>query len=102
MEDKYGNLIDLRKIFEAKAPKLMKRMPNWLFRRIQRLLHEEDINRIFTKFERVDLKQNSTIEGTGLGLAICKRIVEHCGGTIALSRSFNLGGACFTVKYPKA
>ena len=40
--------------------------------------------------------------GSGLGLAICKRIAEHCGGTIAYSRSFTLGGACFTVKYPKA
>ena len=40
--------------------------------------------------------------GSGLGLAICKRIVEHCGGTISYSRSFALGGACFTVKYPKA
>ena len=39
--------------------------------------------------------------GSGLGLAICKRIVDHCGGTISYSRSFTLGGACFTVKYPK-
>ena len=50
MEDKYGNLIDFRKIFEAKAPKLMKRMPNWLVRRIQKLLHEEDINTILSKY----------------------------------------------------
>ena len=50
MEDKYGNLIDLRQIFESKAPKLMKRMPNWVFRRIQRLLHEEDINTILSKY----------------------------------------------------
>ncbi len=40
--------------------------------------------------------------GSGLGLAICRRIVDHCGGSIAYSKSFNLGGACFTVKYPKA
>ncbi len=39
--------------------------------------------------------------GSGLGLAICRRIVEHCGGTISYSRSFTLGGASFTVKYPK-
>ena len=50
MEDKYGNLIDFKKILEAKAPKLMKRMPNWLFRRIQKLLHEEDINTILSKY----------------------------------------------------
>ena len=40
--------------------------------------------------------------GSGLGLAICRRIVDPCGGSIAYSKSFNLGGACFTVKYPKA
>ena len=40
--------------------------------------------------------------GSGLGLAICRRIVEHCGGSISYSRSFALGGASFTVKYPKA
>ena len=39
--------------------------------------------------------------GSGLGLAICRRIVEHCGGTISYAKSFTLGGACFTVKYPK-
>ena len=39
--------------------------------------------------------------GSGLGLAICSKIVEHCGGTIAYTKSFALGGACFTVQYPK-
>lgn len=50
MENMQDNLIDLRKIFTAKVPKLMKHMPNWLFRRIQRLLHEADINEILTKY----------------------------------------------------
>lgn len=50
MEDRYDNLINLREIFETKAPKLMKRMPNWVFRRIQRLLHEEEINRILSDY----------------------------------------------------
>lgn len=39
--------------------------------------------------------------GTGLGLAICKNILDRCGGEISYSRSFALGGACFTVRYPK-
>jgi nitrogen fixation/metabolism regulation signal transduction histidine kinase len=38
--------------------------------------------------------------GSGLGLAICRSILESCGATIAYSRSFTLGGACFTVTYP--
>lgn len=40
--------------------------------------------------------------GTGIGLAICKNILERCGGEIAYSRSFSLGGACFTIRYPIA
>ena len=39
--------------------------------------------------------------GTGLGLSICRSIVESCNGTITYSRSYVLGGACFTVKLPK-
>ena len=56
---------------------------------------EENQDKIFTP----DFTTKTS--GSGLGLAICKRIVEHCGGTISYSRSFTLGGACFTVKYPK-
>ena len=50
METPQNNLIDFRKIFTAKVPKLMKHMPEWLFRKIQRLLHEDDINDILTKY----------------------------------------------------
>ena len=50
MEDKYGNLLDLREIFSTKAPKLMDKMPEWLFRRIQKLLHEKDINTILSTY----------------------------------------------------
>ena len=39
--------------------------------------------------------------GTGLGLAISRSILEKCGATIAYSTSFALGGACFTIRYPK-
>ena len=38
--------------------------------------------------------------GSGLGLAICRSILQSCGAGIAYSRSFALGGACFTVTYP--
>ena len=39
--------------------------------------------------------------GSGLGLAISRSVLERCGGTISYSRSFALGGACFTIVYPK-
>ncbi|MBO4475242.1 MAG: HAMP domain-containing histidine kinase [Bacteroidales bacterium] len=38
--------------------------------------------------------------GSGLGLAISRSILESCGASIGYSRSFALGGACFTVTYP--
>ncbi len=44
MDNLENNQIDFRKILTAKVPKLMKHMPEWLFRKIQRLLHEEEIN----------------------------------------------------------
>ena len=39
--------------------------------------------------------------GTGIGLAICRSILEKCEAEISYSRSFTLGGACFTIRYPK-
>ena len=39
--------------------------------------------------------------GSGLGLAISRSILQKCEATIGYSRSFALGGACFTVHYPK-
>ena len=39
--------------------------------------------------------------GTGLGLAISKSVLDKCGATISYSRSFSLGGACFTIVYPE-
>ena len=39
--------------------------------------------------------------GTGLGLAISRSILEKCGATIGYSTSFGLGGACFTIRYPR-
>lgn len=38
--------------------------------------------------------------GSGLGLAISRSILERCGATINYSKSFTLGGACFTIVYP--
>ncbi|MCQ2130774.1 MAG: ATP-binding protein [Bacteroidales bacterium] len=39
--------------------------------------------------------------GAGIGLAICRSILDRCGAEISYSRSFALGGACFTIRYPK-
>lgn len=39
--------------------------------------------------------------GSGLGLAISRSILEKCGATISYKRSYTIGGACFTICYPK-
>lgn len=56
---------------------------------------EENLGKLFTP--------NFTTKnsGTGLGLAISRNVLERCGAVISYSKSFSLGGACFTVQYPK-
>lgn len=53
---------------------------------------------IFEKFYQGDLSRRS--EGNGLGLALVKRIVELCGGKIAV-RSAPGQGAAFVIELPR-
>ncbi|MCR5276836.1 MAG: cache domain-containing protein [Bacteroidales bacterium] len=55
---------------------------------------DENVEKLFTP--------NFTTKngGSGLGLAISRSILERCNATISYSRSFSLGGACFTIRYP--
>ena len=60
----------------------------------------EDINKLFTKFERLDVEKNTTTEGTGLGLAITKKLVELMGGKINVESHFGQG-SIFIVQLPQ-
>ena len=60
----------------------------------------ENINKLFTKFERLDVEKNSTTEGTGLGLAITKALVEMMGGKINAQSQFGKG-SIFMVQIPQ-
>ena len=60
----------------------------------------ENINKLFTKFERLDVEKNSTTEGTGLGLAITKALVEMMGGKINVQSQFGKG-SLFVVSIPQ-
>ena len=51
----------------------------------------ENINKLFNKFERLDVERNTTTEGTGLGLAITKHMVEMMGGTINVQSQYGEG-----------
>lgn len=59
-------------------------------------IKKESIEKLFTKFERLDVEKNSTIEGTGLGLAITKKLTEMMGGTIVVQSVYGQGSK-FTV-----
>ena len=59
-------------------------------------IKEENIDKLFTKFERLDEEGNTTIEGTGLGLAITKKLVDLMHGNIVVQSKFGKGSK-FTV-----
>ena len=63
-------------------------------------IKEEDLEKLYNKFERVDLKQNSTIEGTGLGLAITHNLLDLMGGSIHVESVYG-EGSTFTVSIPQ-
>lgn len=63
-------------------------------------IRAEDINKLFTKFERLDIEKNSTTEGTGLGLAITKKLVELMGGKINVESQYGKG-SMFMVQIPQ-
>ena len=63
-------------------------------------IKKEDIDKLFSKFERVDLERNSTVEGTGLGLAITKNLLDMMGGSIEVESEYGVGST-FTVRLPQ-
>lgn len=59
-------------------------------------IKQENINKLFTKFQRLEEDRNTTIEGTGLGLAITKQLIELMGGKIVVHTVYGEGSK-FTV-----
>ena len=59
-------------------------------------IKEEDLNKLFDGFQRLDLEQNRNIEGTGLGLAITHNLVERMNGRMEVSSEYGKGSV-FTV-----
>ena len=63
-------------------------------------IRPDDLERLFTKFHRLDLEHNSTVEGTGLGLVITQRLLELMDGTIDVQSEYGKGSV-FTVTIPQ-
>ena len=62
---------------------------------------EDQRERVFERFVRLDEARARDAGGSGLGLAIVKEIVAAAGGDVAVSSSA-LGGARFVVRLPAA
>jgi two-component system phosphate regulon sensor histidine kinase PhoR len=60
---------------------------------------EEEQDRIFERFYRVDKSRSRQIGGTGLGLAIVKHVISIFNGSISIKSKPNLG-TTFTIKIP--
>ncbi|MDR1445423.1 MAG: response regulator [Treponema sp.] len=54
-------------------------------------IKNEDIDKLFGEFQRLDVHKNRDIVGTGLGLAISKRLVELMGGAIMVESEYGKG-----------
>jgi two-component system sensor histidine kinase RstB len=61
---------------------------------------EEDRQKVFEAFARLDDSRTRASGGYGLGLSIVSRIAYWFGGTIEVDRSEELGGARFIMSWP--
>lgn len=60
---------------------------------------EEDMDKIFNRFYRVDKARSRAAGGTGLGLSIVRDMARQHGGTVSVCRR-EPEGSCFTVRFP--
>jgi signal transduction histidine kinase len=65
-------------------------------------LSQEDLGRLFGRFQRLSAKPTAGESSTGLGLSIAKRIVELHGGTISAQSPGPGRGSTFTMRLPMA
>ena len=63
-------------------------------------IRDEDKDKLFKNFERLDSVRNRSIEGTGLGLAITKRLANLMGGDVVFESTYGVGSV-FTAVLPQ-
>ena len=54
-------------------------------------IKQEDFDKVFQKFSRLENHLTSTTQGNGLGLYITKQLVENMGGQISFTSEINKG-----------
>ena len=55
----------------------------------------EDLDKLFSKFERIEEKRNRNIEGTGLGMNITKSLLDLMGSSLKVESTYG-EGSCFS------
>ncbi len=63
-------------------------------------IRQEDMGKLFKKFQRLDEVQNQKIEGSGLGLAITYNLLQIMKGSIDVQSTYG-AGSTFTVSLPQ-
>ena len=62
-------------------------------------IKKEDLEKLFTPFERIEEEKNRTIEGSGLGISIVKRLLDMMGSSLNVSSTYGQGSEfSFTVE----
>ncbi len=54
-------------------------------------IKEEDMEKLFARFDRIEEKRNRNIEGTGLGMAITKHLLDLMGGKMQIESEYGVG-----------
>ncbi len=54
-------------------------------------IKEDDMEKLFQGFERLEIKKNRNVEGTGLGLAITYNLIHRMGGKIEVFSEYQKG-----------
>ena len=63
-------------------------------------IKDEDKDKLFKSFQRLDEKKNRSIEGTGLGLHITQKLLEMMEGTIEFESEYGKGST-FIITVPQ-
>ncbi len=60
-------------------------------------IKEEDMDKLFGAFERIDERKNLTVEGTGLGMSITRNLLSMMGSSLEVKSEYGKG-SCFSFK----
>ena len=63
-------------------------------------IREEDLDKLFDNFQRLDENRNRNIEGTGLGMSITSMLLKLMNGSIEVQSVYQKGST-FTVRIPQ-